>query len=71
MFKLTDDAYITNGDFCGEDGNAALAIFAAHCTDEDGNTGTAYWYEPDWDMARGEDYSDCCDWDRPDEIIWD
>lgn len=38
--------------------------------DDDGRECVAVWDNIDWSKANGEDFSECCDWDNPDEIIY-
>lgn len=64
--RLTSEAIIDNRYHDGE----TVAVFVAMARDDDNRECVAVWDNPDWSKANGEDFSECCDWDNPDEIIY-
>lgn len=64
--RLTSEAVIDNRCYDGE----TVAVFEAMARDDDGRECVAVWDNIDWSKANGEDFSECCDWDNPDEIIY-
>lgn len=64
--RLTSEAVIKNRCYDGE----TVAVFEAMAIDENGKECVAVWETPDWSKAKGDDFSECCDWDNPDEIIY-
>lgn len=64
--RLTSEAVINNR----WNGSETVAVFEAKAIDEDGRECVAVWNDPDWSKANGEDFSGCCDWDNPDEVIY-
>lgn len=64
--RLTSEAVMNNRDYNGE----TVVVFEAMAIDDDGRECVAVWDDPDWSKANGEDFSECCDWDNPDEIIY-
>lgn len=64
--KLTSEAVMNNRCYNGE----TIAVFEAMAIDESGNECVAVWYNIDRSKANGEDFSECCDWNSPDDIIY-
>lgn len=64
--RLTSEAIINNRDYDGE----TVAVFEATAIDDEGRECVEVWNNPDWSKANGEDFSGCCNWDNPDEIIY-
>lgn len=64
--EITGEAVMNNRDYNGE----TVVVFEAMAIDDNGRECVAVWDDPDWGKANGEDFSMCCDFDNPDEIIY-